>query len=226
MVKNIGRIIHQTKGETTMATLVELTAQLVSAHASGSSMTSDDLLKELQSVYNTLKGLEVGDTMATDVSAHTEAPVITIKKAFKSKDEVLCMICGKGFKTLKRHLQVAHEMKPSQYRKQFSLPSTQSLVAKNYSEQRKKDALDRGQGEILAKARAVRAAKNAAVPAVKTMAPVPAVKVVAPVPTVRVKAPVPVVKVKAAVPAKVEVAVAPVKTKKSSNVKSTSKAKK
>jgi predicted transcriptional regulator len=89
-----------------------------------------------------------------------------LKEAFK-KNEVVCMICGKGgFKTLTRHLGSAHQLKPSAYKKEFGIPSKQSLSAKSYSESRKQMALDRGLGDNLAKARAVRmgniAAKKAA----------------------------------------------------------------
>lgn len=45
-------------------------------------------------------------------------PQLTIKQAFK-KDEVICMICNKEFKTLKRHLTMSHQLKPGEYRKQF-----------------------------------------------------------------------------------------------------------
>jgi len=200
-----------------MATLTELTAEIVSAHASGSSLTSEELIKNIHAVYSTLKTLEGGEAVPAEETVPTEAPKLTIKQAFK-KDEVVCMICGKsGLKILKRHLQVAHDMKPGQYRKQFNIPSSQALVAKNYSEQRKKDALDRGQGDVLAKARAVRAAKNAGLPKVKTKAPVTAVKV---------KAPAPVKKVKSALPAKVKAAPAPAKIKKTAAVKPSVKAKK
>jgi hypothetical protein len=73
------------------------------------------------------------------------------------------MICGKtGFKTLTRHLKQAHELKPGQYRKQFNIPSSQSLTAKNYSEARRKAANENNLAANLEKARAVRAAKNAA----------------------------------------------------------------
>jgi predicted transcriptional regulator len=188
-----------------MPTLVELTAQIVTSHAAGTSMTSEDLLKELQNVYATLKGLEAGEAVPVVESAPTEAPAITIKQAFKNKDEVLCMICGKGFKALKRHLTVAHGLKPGAYRKQFGIPSKQPLVAKSYSEKWRQAANDRGQGEILARARAVRAANIAVVPAAKVKAPVPSVKVIAPVPTM---------KKKAVVPAKVNETRAPAKTKK------------
>jgi len=50
-------------------------------------------------------------------------------------------------------------MKPREYRKQFNIPASQSLTAKNFSELRKKAALERGLADNLAKARAVRAEK-------------------------------------------------------------------
>ena len=141
-----------------MATLTELTVEIVSAHASGSSLTSEELIRNILTVYNTLKALEAGDSIAAEESPAVETPTITIKQAFK-KDEIICMVCGRGgMKTLKRHLQVAHDMKPNQYKKQFNIPSSMTLVAKNYSEQRKKDALERGQGDVLAKARAAKKA--------------------------------------------------------------------
>ena len=70
------------------------------------------------------------------------------------------MICGKGgMKTLARHLAQMHNMKPGAYRKQFGIPSSQPLTAKNFSEARKRMARERGLADNLAKARAVRAEK-------------------------------------------------------------------
>jgi predicted transcriptional regulator len=84
-----------------------------------------------------------------------------LKKAFQN-DQVSCLICGKtGFKTLTRHLKQAHDLKPGQYRKQFNIPSSQSLTAKNYSEARRKAANENNLAANLEKARAARAAKKA-----------------------------------------------------------------
>jgi predicted transcriptional regulator len=143
-----------------MATLIEMASEIVSAHASANQMSTEELLAEIQKVHSTLKSLEADQAVE---GAATEAkPALTIKQAFK-KDEVVCMICGKGgFKTLTRHLNMAHGLKPGQYRKQFNIPSSQSLSAKNYSESRRQAALDRGLGENLAKARKVRAENIAA----------------------------------------------------------------
>ena len=143
-----------------MSSLMEMVAEIVSSHASTSQLSGDELLTELQKVHSTLKALEAGES-AEGISAEAK-PSITIKQAFK-KDEVVCMVCGKGgFKTLTRHLNQAHGLKPGQYRKQFNIPSSQSLAAKNYSEARRQAALDRGLGDNLAKARKVRAENLAA----------------------------------------------------------------
>lgn len=157
-----------------MATLIELVADIVSAHATANELSSDDLIAELQKVHSTLKALESGQPAE---GAPTEKPALTIKQAFK-KDEVICLVCGKGgFKTLTRHIKQAHELKPGQYRKQFNIPATQSLSAKNYSEARRQAALDRGLGENLAKARKVRAEKiEAAKAPAKAVKPVKTAK--------------------------------------------------
>ena len=138
-----------------MATLVEIAAQLVSSHASSTPMTSDELLAEIAKVHAALKSLEAGQTVE---GAEEAKPSLSIKEAFK-KNEVVCLICGKGgFKTLARHLSTAHGMKPGAYKKQFGIPSKQALSAKSYSEARRKMAQDRGLADNLAKAREVRMA--------------------------------------------------------------------
>ena len=186
-----------------MSTLIELTAQIITAHAAASPLTPDELIKELEAVYNALHGLEAGAGVTIASADSTDAPLLTIKQAFK-KNEVVCMICGKGgFKTLKKHLTVAHQLTAGQYRKQFGIHSSQSLTAKSYTESRRKMAEDRGLTEVLAKAREARASKSQ-----EQRAPVPAVRIKPPVPAKKIKAGLPAVKVKAAVPAKVESAAA------------------
>jgi predicted transcriptional regulator len=158
-----------------MSSLVEIAAQLVSAHAKQTAMTSDELLAEIAKVHNALKALEAG----TPVSGTEEAAVsMTVKEAFK-KNEIVCMVCGKGgFKTLARHLSTAHDMKPGAYKKQFGISSKQALSAKSYSEARRKMAQDRGLADNLAKAREVRMAniESKKVAAVKPAKPAKAVK--------------------------------------------------
>jgi predicted transcriptional regulator len=140
------------------ATILELTTDIVTSHASVTAMSTEELIQEIQKVYSTLSGLERGEPGEAAMEG-TKAPALTLKKAFQA-DQVVCMICGKGgMKTLARHLAQMHDMKPGAYRKQFGIPSSQALTARNFSEARKKMARERGLAENLAKARAIRAAK-------------------------------------------------------------------
>lgn len=135
-----------------MANLIEMAAEIVAAHASTTPMSKEELIAELSAIHKALAGLEQG--VESEEPAE-DAPVVSRKKAF-GKDKVICMICGKGMKTLTRHLRTAHAMKPAEYRAQFDLPKTQSLVARSYSESRRQMAIDKGLGDNLAKARAAR----------------------------------------------------------------------
>ena len=157
-----------------MATLLELATEIVSAHACNTTMTKDELIAEIASVYQALAALEKGEVVTAEAAPEEAGPVVSKKKAF-GKDKVICMICGKGFKTLTRHLNTAHDLKPGQYRKQFDIPRTQSLAAKNYSESRRQMAIDRGLPDVLAKARAARI-KKAAEPKAKVVAKAKATK--------------------------------------------------
>ncbi len=140
------------------ATLLELTTDIVTSHASVSAMSTEDLIQEIQKVFTALQALEKGEPVA-GAAEEPKAPVLTLKKAFQA-DQVFCMVCGKGkMKTLARHLAQVHGMKPGEYRKQFGIPSSQALTAKNFSEARRKMAQVRGLADNLAKAREIRAAK-------------------------------------------------------------------
>jgi predicted transcriptional regulator len=135
-----------------MATVLEMAADIVAAHASTTNMTKEDLVAELNDIYTALGTLEKGEAVA---ETEGQGPAVSRKKAF-GKEKIYCMICGKGMKTLTRHLKTSHDMTASAYRKQFDIPSSQSLAAQNYSETRRQMAIDRGLGENLAKARAAR----------------------------------------------------------------------
>ena len=142
-----------------MATLLEMAAEIVAAHASATTMTKEELVAEISSVYQALASLEKGEAVAEPAEA---APSKADVKKSIGKDKIKCLICGESMKTLTRHLKTKHDLKPGQYRKQFGIPSSQSLAAKSYSESRRQMAIDRGLGEGLAKARAARVKKAAA----------------------------------------------------------------
>ncbi|AJF08145.1 MucR family transcriptional regulator [Geoalkalibacter subterraneus] len=140
-----------------MATLLEMAAEIVAAHASTTQMSKEDLVAEIREIHDALSAIEKGEELPKEgeVKEQSNEPVVSRKKAF-GKDKVTCMICGKEMTTLSRHLKTSHDMKPTEYRKRFDIPRSQPLAAKNYSEKRREMAKERGLGENLAKARAAR----------------------------------------------------------------------
>jgi len=147
-----------------MATLAELTVQVLAARLTKKEMSLEELQKEMISISHMIKAIDEGgaqEPAAEEKPAAEAKPQLTIKQAFK-KDEILCMVCCKGgFKTLKKHLSTSHQLTPGQYRKQFGIKSTQKLAAKSFSDARRQAAEARGMTDILAKARETRMANLA-----------------------------------------------------------------
>lgn len=146
------------------ASLSELTVQVLTQRMAKKEMSLEEIQKEMVAISNMIKAIDEGTiTEAAEPPAEAKPGKINMRKVFKDK-EVVCLLCNKGFTTLKRHLTQAHQITEKDYKEQFGIPAKQKLVAREYSEQRKKAALERGQGEILAKARAARAAKKVEAP--------------------------------------------------------------
>ncbi len=145
------------------STLLTLTTDIVSAHAAVNELSVKELLAEIQDVYAKLSGLaghEGEECIAvwSEEVGEDEAPIIPavpLNAAFGS-EKIFCMVCGKGFTTLKRHLTVSHDLTAKEYRKKFGIPAGTVLAAKDYSAARKKMAMDLNLADGLAKARAAR----------------------------------------------------------------------
>ena len=99
--------------------LVELTADIVSAHVSNNSVAIGDVAKLVQQVHQALSRLGAPEAAVTA----KKEPVVSAKASVKP-DYLICMACGKKQKTLKRHIQNAHQLSPAEYRAEFDLPAT------------------------------------------------------------------------------------------------------
>jgi len=107
-----------------------LTAQIVSAHVSNNSVTTDALPSLIQEVYKTLAG--VGKE---PIQPEKPQPAVPIKKSV-FPDHIICLEDGKKLKMLKRHLKTAYNMTPEQYRERWSLGADYPMVAPNYARHR------------------------------------------------------------------------------------------
>lgn len=119
---------------------------------------ADEVQKFLRSTHATLVSLSEGKLSADPVeeegSAQPEYPLaVSVRKSLASKDQIISMVKGKPYKTLRRHLST-HGMTPDSYRERYNLKEDYPMVAPNYSEQRRAMAHKIGLG---AKGRAAKA---------------------------------------------------------------------
>jgi predicted transcriptional regulator len=113
-------------------TLVDLTADIVSAHLANNNVAVGDVPNLIQQVHKALFSLGA----PAPKQPQEKTPVVSVRSSIKP-DYLVCMECGRKQKTLKRHLMTAHHMTPEQYRADFGLPPDYPMVAPNYSEQRR-----------------------------------------------------------------------------------------
>jgi predicted transcriptional regulator len=134
---------------------LKLAAQIVMSHASMTELTPKELVEELKEIYSVLasygEALEaVAPSEEVEAVAETvKKPQIPLKEIVKAK-HVVCLECGKKLRTLKTHLRKAHNLLPKEYYQRYNLDRKKyPLVCKEYSEQRRKLAIDKGLGNKL-----------------------------------------------------------------------------
>src|SRR6185437_1073517 len=92
-------------------TVLELTAQIVSAHVANNPVKVEELPKLIDEVHSAL--LSAG--VPAPKPQEGLAPAVSINKSVTT-DRIACLECGTKHKMLKRHLGAAHNMTPGEYR--------------------------------------------------------------------------------------------------------------
>jgi predicted transcriptional regulator len=96
--------------ESTSPSLLQLTADIVAAHAAHNHVTPETLLQMIGSVHGALA------TAGTSAPvAEKQQPALAVKRSV-FPDHIVCLEDGKKLKTLKRHLKTSYGMTPEQYR--------------------------------------------------------------------------------------------------------------
>ncbi|TGQ20031.1 MAG: transcriptional regulator [Mesorhizobium sp.] len=121
--------------------LVELTADIVSAYVSKNSVPVASLPDLIESVNSSL--WKIGQPAEPEKPAQT--PAVNPKRSV-FPDYIICLEDGKKFKSLKRHLAVHYGMTPAEYREKWGLKPDYPMVAPSYSEARSSLAKSSGLG--------------------------------------------------------------------------------
>lgn len=124
-------------------TLIDMTAEIVSAYVGNNEISAGDLPKLVQNIYSSLSDVSQGIS-AED--AEPAKPAISIKRSI-TPDYIICLEDGKKFKSLKRHLRAHYDMTPDEYRAKWGLPKDYPMVAPNYAKARSALAKQMGLGQ-------------------------------------------------------------------------------
>ena len=110
--------------------LLELTTEIVSAHAGNNTVQPGDFPKLIQDVYKTLAAVGT-----TPTAPERPKPAVAIRKSI-FPGYIVCLEDGKKLKMLKRHLKTAYNLTPEEYRERWGLPPGYPMVAPNYAKHR------------------------------------------------------------------------------------------
>jgi predicted transcriptional regulator len=113
-----------------LPTIPGLTAAIVSAYVSNHSLATADVGRLVGVVAEELGGLG----RQPEPPAGPE-PAVPVRESVR-RDHLVCLVCGKAFKSLRRHLQSAHGLTPAAYRAMFDLARDYPIVAAAYTELR------------------------------------------------------------------------------------------
>jgi predicted transcriptional regulator len=121
--------------------LMELTAEIVTAYVSYHQVVPTEIGVIIGSVAGGLSKL--GNRQEPAPAA--AQPVVPVRRSI-SRDHLICLLCGKKQKLLKRHLATAHGMTPPEYRERFGLQPGYPMTAPGYAARRSELARQFGLG--------------------------------------------------------------------------------
>ena len=123
--------------------LTEMAKDLTLALIENKLLAPEDMQQQLSKTHASLLELKAheDDILRGEVGKEGEAesrPQVTNWKKSIKKHSVECLVCGETFKQLSaKHLR-QHDLDPRTYRKQFSIPRTQPLSAKETTATRRR----------------------------------------------------------------------------------------
>ena len=110
--------------------VAELTTEIVVAYVSRNTIAPADLGDLIGAVSRSL-----GTLGRKEPEPAKPEPAVPVRRSVQD-DHLTCLVCGKQHRTLRRHLDVAHQLTPEAYREQFGLKPDYPMSAPGYSRQR------------------------------------------------------------------------------------------
>lgn len=125
-------------GDTPPESAVALTVNLVRAYVANHIVPPAQLASLLEQTHRTVLSLSA---LKPDP---TEEPVAQVAP---STERLVCLECGKSFRSLKRHIAAQHALSPEEYRMRWELPAAYPMTSPDYAAKRSSMARARGLGK-------------------------------------------------------------------------------
>ena len=135
-----------------------LVAEIVASYVSNNTLPADELPELIRKVRAALDDASASAPApeSEDTPAEPEPapePAVPVEQSV-SDEQIICLECGKPFRSLKRHLKSAHGLDEKAYRARFGLSRDYPLTAPAYSRARAETAKRIGLGRKPRKAEA------------------------------------------------------------------------
>jgi predicted transcriptional regulator len=122
-------------------TIPGLTTEIVAAYVGHHSIATTDFGRLIATIGQELAGLGQEPEQPTKVE-----PAVPVRRSVQP-DHLVCLVCGKPFKSLRRHLRTSHDLTADSYRAMFQLARDYPMVAAASSARRAAIARRSGLGQ-------------------------------------------------------------------------------
>ncbi|HLO78747.1 MAG TPA: MucR family transcriptional regulator [Magnetospirillum sp.] len=119
---------------------IKLASKIVTAYLQANPLPVSEIPSLISSVAIALERASAPVETAPELS-----PAVAVKKSVRP-DAIICLECRAEQRTLKRHLQTAHDLSPEEYRARWGLGADYPMVAPDYAAKRSQLAKDAGLG--------------------------------------------------------------------------------
>jgi predicted transcriptional regulator len=136
---------EQTEHLDTVALATELTIAWLGNN--NTRVQADEVPAFLRQMHDALNQLTTPEAPApaAEEPAQEYIPAVSVRKSLADPENIISMIDGKPYKTLRRHLS-RHGLTPEQYRERYNLKADYPMVSPNYSAARRDMAQKIGLG--------------------------------------------------------------------------------
>lgn len=132
---------------------IQAACSIIAANATGRGFSTEQLTEQISQLAGIINSLYFGPVSEVEVPAVADVSIKADWKSSIAKTFITCLICGHACKVLAPHLRTQHNLTTKEYRAQFNIPRTVSLISKDARARRQQLAKDRNLGDVLRHAR-------------------------------------------------------------------------